>query len=122
MHRIGSRLSALLLMAFIAVHAQCLAYCALEMCPQTAQTTSHRHCPHHPANSRMPAHGAAHHCTAQEAFLVKAPVDITGLQATAAAASPMAASPAPAAAAPVEPGVDASPPLGVAPPPFVLRI
>jgi hypothetical protein len=122
MHRVGIRLSALLLLAFVAIHAQCLAYCALGLCPLTVASTAHPHCPHHPANGKMPAPGAAHHCTSQEAFLVEGSPKTAGLHAVGAAIASSDAFPVPAAA-PLQPEVDASPPITAPPPsPFVLRI
>lgn len=123
MHRVGIRLSALLLLGFVAIYAQCLAYCALGICPQTAPATAHPHCPHHPQNSKMPAHGAAHDCVSQESFLPRSSAEIAGLHDFGIAVAPAGTFPAPGAA-PLQPGMEAGPAPPAAPPPslFVLRI
>lgn len=70
----------------------------------------------------MPAHGAAHHCTPQESFLIKASPEIAGLHATGMTLAFADASPAPVAA-PLQPRADDSPPLPAPPPTVVvLRI
>lgn len=122
MHRVGIRLSALLLLACVAIHAQCLAYCALGICPRPAETTHPPQCPHHPGNRDMPAPNAAHNCAPQEAFLLNSSPETASHPAIGIAAAPANDLPAPSAAAP-KPRADAGPPLAASPPsPFVLRI
>jgi len=71
MYRPGFKLSALLLLALVAIHAQCLAYCAFGVCPLSA-ATAHSHCRHHAPDGKQPLNSAAIHCTPEQAFLVRA--------------------------------------------------
>lgn len=87
MHRAGFPFLALTVVAFVALHAQCVALCELGICPQPAAPQ----CPHHP-HGKMPA-GTGHACQPQPTFFAKSAgnwVPAPAMQAgnTAAAASP----------------------------------
>ena len=66
MHRAGIKFAILLLIAFVAVNAQCVALCAMGNCPHPADAAPHSHCPHHKAPRETP-----HTCSPQQPFFAK---------------------------------------------------
>jgi hypothetical protein len=70
MRHAGIQFAALLLMAFIAINAQCVALCSVGICPVPPEDAPHTHCPHH-QNRKAPVPVNAHNCAPQQPFLAR---------------------------------------------------
>jgi hypothetical protein len=117
MHGAAIKFAILLLIAFVAVNAQCVALCAMGNCPHPVDAAPHSHCPHHKAPRETP-----HTCAPQQPFFAKSsgePIPAPALQAGA-----MVSQSAPILAAVFSDvaAVDSSPPQILAPSIFVLRL
>jgi hypothetical protein len=118
MHGAGIKFAILLLVAFVAVNAQCVALCAMGNCPHPADASPHSHCPHHKSPREMP-----HTCAPQQPFFAKGLSKLISAPALQVGAMVSQSAPIVAALFSDIAAVDSSPPRLLATPSlFVLRI
>jgi hypothetical protein len=118
MPRAGIKFAILLLIAFVAVNAQCVALCAMGNCPHPADATPHSHCPHHKSPRETP-----HTCAPQQPFFAKGSSELISAPVLQAGAMVSQSAPVVAPLLTDIAAVGSSPPKLLASPSlFVLRI